>query len=419
MNNRLGFKVLAALGVALAVSVPVVAQVQNVFETPQVLSAAALLPPQLLKGSDYQVENKVENDGTMNNYVITSSFGTFEAHSNAEAVKRIGEVGAIAKLKKLEGSDEFGKGIASTAGNVVEGTKALITDPVNTIGGIFRGAGTLLRRTGDSVFGDPKSKYEDNALQSVAGVSQAKREFAAQMGVDVYSSNEVLQESLLRVARASASGNILAAGALAAVGGGAGTFVSVTGGSQTLNDVLLKTPPVDLRRLNREKLQKMGVSTDLIDLLLANVNYSPTYQVLLVDALERMGPVAGKEAMLKIAISADTDDLCMFRQRQARMFAGYHAKVQPLERLMLSGNLVLARARDGKIIVTLPVDYVVWTDAIAQRVVNAEAQLKTMAPGAAREVWLGGTISPRARQELESRGWKINERAADNLIGPG
>ena len=419
MNNYARCNVLISMSALLAVCAATAVQAQNIYETPPALSAATLLPPQLVQGLNYRVEDKVVNDGLMNHYKITSPFGVFDANSDAELAKRVQEIGAIEKLIKLESSDEFGKGIKSAVGNVVEGTKSLITDPVNTIGGIFAGAGAMLRRTGDSVFGDPKSKYEDSAVQAVAGVSQSKRDFAAQMGVDVYSSNEVLQEALTRVASASASGSILTAGALAAVSGGAGAFISVTGGSQTLNDMLKKTPPSDLRRMNREKLQKMGMNADLIDLFFANANYSPTYQLLLVEALDGMRDVGGRDAMLKVAISADSDALCMFRQRQARMYAAYHAKVQPLERLMASGNLVMARTRDGKIVFTMPVDHVVWTDAIAQSVANAEDQLKALAGAAGREIWIGGTISPRAREELEVRGWKINEKAADNLVGPG
>ena len=419
MNKFSRCNVLIPMSVLLVIATATAVHAQNVYETPPVLSAASVLPPELIKGLDFQVDDKVTNDGLMNHYQINSTFGKFDANSDAELAKRVQEVGAIAKLKKLESSDEFGKGIKSAAGNVIEGTKSLITDPINTIGGIFSGAGAMLRRTGDSVFGDPKSKYEDSAGQALLGVSQSKREFAAQMGVDVYSSNEVLQEALGRVANASATGSILTSGALAAVGGGAGTFISVTGGSQTLNEMIKKTPPSDLRRMNREKLQKMGISADLIDLFFANANYSPTYQLLLVEALDGMRDVGGRDAMLKVAISADSDALCMFRQRQARMYSALHVKVQPLDRMMASGKLVMVRTRDGKIVVALPLDHLVWTDSIAQTVANAEDQLKAIPGVTGREVWLGGTLSPRARQELETRGWKINEKAASNLIGPG
>ncbi len=229
----------------------------------------------------------------------------------------------------------------------------------------------------------------------------------------------MLQDALTRVARAAASGNLLASAALAAVGGTAGTVVSVTGGSRSLNDVLKNTPPTDIRQMNRKKLAAMGVSADLVDLFLANANYSPTYQMLLVDALDRMGTVANRETFLKIAISADSDALCMLRQRQARMYAAYHQQVQPIARFTAMGNLVVAITRDGKTVVNVPVDHLVWTESLAQSVEKAEAQLKTQPSQAGRELWIGGTISPIARKALESRGWKVVDKTAEKLVGPG
>jgi hypothetical protein len=419
MHNHFATAAMAALSIASTCWGAALAQSPGAVEAPPVLRAADLLAQQPLSGPQYRVEDRVTNDGLMNHYRITSEFGTFEAHSNAELVKRVQEIGAIAKLKRVEGSREFAKGVTAAGGQVVEGTVALVTKPVSTIGGAIGGAGAMLRRTGDAMFGDPKSRYEDNAAQAVSGVSQKKREFAAEMGVDPYSSNEVLQDALNRVARGAAAGNLLARGALAAVGGGAGTFVSVTGGSQSLNEMLRNTPPTDIRRANREKLQKMGISTDLIDLFQANVNYSPTYQMLLVDALERMHGVAGREAVVKVAISADSDALCMLRQRQARMYAAYHQQVQPIERFTAVGNLLMARTRDGRNVITVPVDYLAWTDTLAESMAGAEGPIKAAGGAGGRELWLGGTISPLARKTLEAQGWKVFDRASEKMIGPG
>jgi hypothetical protein len=394
-------------------------QAQGQFEAPPVLDAGKILPGSVASGPNYRVEQRVVNDGLMNTYRITSTFGTFEAHSDAELAKRIQEIGAIAKLKELERSKEFAKGISSTAGNVVEGTKSLVTKPVDTVSGAVKGAGTMLRRTGDSLFGDPKSRYEDDALKSISGTAENKREFASRMNVDPYSSNEVLQDALTRVARAAAAGNIVTAGALAAVGGGVGTAISVTGGSQTLNEMLRRMPPTDIRRMNREKLQKIGISADLIDLFNGNSNFSPTYQMLFVDALERLGGVSGREALIKGAISADSDALAMLRQRQARMLAGFHEKVQPLQSLSAAGNVVAARTRDGKVVIAVPVDYIVWTDSVANGASTATTQLQATAATAPRELWVGGGLSPGARKELEARGWKVFDKTADKLIGPG
>src|SRR3954462_11289949 len=100
-----------AAGGVLAFCVMASVQAQTGFETPPVLNAAQLLPAQSVAGPDFKVENAVTNDGFMNHYQITSPFGKFDANSDAEAVKRVHEIGAIGKLKKLESSDEFGKGI--------------------------------------------------------------------------------------------------------------------------------------------------------------------------------------------------------------------------------------------------------------------------------------------------------------------
>ena len=423
MTNRIATPflpaALIAVGATLAAFVPAAVRAQAAAEKPPLFIAAEVLPPALAAGSNFKVVQRVENDGLMNHYRITSPFGNLEAHSNAELAKRVQEYRAIEQLKKLESSDQFGKGVAGAGERVVKGGEALVTKPVETVSGVFGGVGSILSRTGDAVFGDPASNYEDNSVQAVAGVSEQKRGLAARFGVDPYSSNTLLQEQLTRVARAAAAGNLLTSTALGAISGGVGTAFTVIGGSQTLNDMLRTSPPSDLHRMNREKLTRMGASADLVDLFLANRNYSPTYQTLLVDALDRMAGVAGRDALLKTATGADSDALAMFRQRQARMYASYNQQVQPIARFSANGNLVLAHGRDGRVVVNLPVDHLVLTETVAAALDRAETQFKSQPTPVVRELWLGGTITPRARQAFESRGWKVFEKAADKLIGQG
>jgi len=423
MTNRLAASLLPAtlfaVGAALAALAPDAARAQVATEKPPLLIASEVLPPALLSGSNFRVETRVVNDGFMNHYNIASPLGNLEAHSDAELAKRTQEYRAIEQLRKLESTDQFAKALVGAGERVVQGGEALLTRPVETVSGVFDGVGSIFRRTGDAVFGDPMSHYEDNSLQAVAGVSQQKREYAAAVGVDPYSSNPLLQAQLTRVARAAAVGNILASTALGAIGGGVGTAFSVIGSTQSLNDLLRTTTPTDLHAMNRDKLSRMGIGADLVDLFLANRNYSPTYQMLLVDALDRMPGVAGRDALLKAAIGADSDALAMFRQRQARMYAAYNQQVQPIARFTANGNLVLAQTRDGRLVVNVPVDYLVLTDTLAAMLERTEAQARSQPAPTARELWLGGSISPRARQAFESRGWKVFEKAADRLVGQG
>ena len=75
-----------------------------------------------------------------------------------------------------------------------------------------------------------------------------------------------------------------------------------------------------------------------------------------------------------------------------------------LEEVTATGTVV-GRERGGAIVVPAPVDYVSWTERVA-RFAN-RGDLK--APQ--RTILLTGKMSPRARQEFEALGWKIEEEA--------
>src|ERR1700736_212016 len=82
----------------LGTAFPAVAQ--QPYETPPVLSASKILPPELWSGPNFQVREKVTNDGYLNTYTIDSKFGTFTAVSTALLRKRIGEINAMVAMEK-------------------------------------------------------------------------------------------------------------------------------------------------------------------------------------------------------------------------------------------------------------------------------------------------------------------------------
>ena len=388
-------------------------------EDPPVMKAADLLPSAMLVGPDYRLDPRVQNDGLMNHYQIESRFGRMTAASDAEMAKRLQEVAAMAQLETMVGADKFFEGLSDAPEDVVEGAKGLVTNPVGTVSGAVSGVGAMFRRTSESLTGDPKSQYEDDALKAVLGVSSEKREIAASLGVDPYSSNTLLQAALNSVARASAGGELTGSVALAAVGGAAGTAVSIAGTTDNLADLLRTTPPTDLRRRNRERLTAMGLGKDVVDLFLGNTVFSPTYQTLLVDALDRMPKVEGRGALVKLSVRTESDALAMFRQRQARMYAGYHASVQPIARFVEVGELAVAQTASGGVVMLIPVDHLVWTPFVARATEALGKYLDATAAKAPREMWVGGSVSPAAREALTARGWTIKERQADALVGPG
>jgi len=98
------------------------------------------------------------------------------------------------------------------------------------------------------------------------------------------------------------------------------------------------------------------------------------------------------------------------------MYAGFNKSVAPLERFISLGQFAAGRAANGALVVNLPLDYLVWTEPMAQLLTGANQLVDTLPGTKEKQIWLTGTLSPRARKEIESRGWKIHDRTEAQLF---
>ena len=388
---------------------------QPAYETPAILSASKLLPPDLISGPHHRVQEQVRNDGYLNIYTIDSKFGQFTALSTALLRKRVQEIDALAVMEQIKGTKEYGASIKEAGLDTLAGMKNLITSPVQTVKGAVGGIGAAFRRAGDNLTGPKRSDAEDNRVKDWIGFSKTKREYAYQLGVDVYSDNKVLQDRLDEISWAGYAGGLTWAAAMMAVPGGAGLAISISGSHKLLNDVFRTTPPSDLRRMNQDKLAKMGVQAEVADLFLNNSLYTPREQTILVAALDQMTGVANRGAFINTAALSDTKTLTYFRQRAAEMYLGYHKNVAPIESFQSIGGLVAARIGDA-IIFTLPLDHLVWTETMGRFLTAANKKVDELSGAKRKQLWIGGTMSDRARQEAQKLGWDAQENAEARLM---
>ena len=302
-----------AFVVGILVFQPVVAlAAQPAYETPPTLSASKILPPDLLSGPNHRVEEKVYNDGYLNTYRIGSKFGTFVAVSTPMLRKRIGEINALVRMEQIQNTKEFTSSLKEAGTDTLVGFKNLVTQPVETVKGAASGLGAAFRRAGDALTGPTRSEAEDNRVKDLIGFSKTKREYAYQLGIDAYTDNEKLQDRLDEISWAGYAGGMTWAAAMAAVPGGAGLAITISGTHHLLNEVFRTTPPVDLRRMNGEKLKAMDVHPEVADAFLNNSVYSPRYQTLLVHALEEMKGVGNRATFVRLAAAT--------RQQRPRVF---------------------------------------------------------------------------------------------------
>ena len=387
------------------------------YERPVTLKASKILSPDLLKGPHHQVDEKVVNDAFLNIYTLHSDYGDVQVTSTAKLMKYIHEVNAVAKMKEIQGSDEFAKGMKNKAGAVVEGAGDLITDPIGTVGDTVSGVGKLFSRAGENMFGGSRSDSEGSRMGSLLGYAKAKREIGYKLGVDVYSHNEILQKELNELSSAGGTGTLVMSGLLMAVPGGAGAAVSVAGGTKLMtNLVYWDKSPADLRKMNRERLASMGVNKHVADLFIANGIYTPREQTLLVESLYNMSNTSGRDEYIKLATVTDNIDMAFFRQRQAEMYAAYNTRVQPITSFVAVGSTSAALTKNGDIIFNVPLDHLLWTKGISAIIRIATQNVALMKGVNERHLLLSGTASDLARESLQKMGWKVQENADAKLF---
>jgi len=393
---------------ALALPPPVPAQQR--YEPAAVLSASKILPPELLSGPNHRVQERVTNDGIVNIYKVDSKFGTFNAVSTAMLRIRVQEINAMDRMDKLKGTKEYGDSLKASGLDTLVAAKNMIFQPVKTTTEVVSGVGLMFRRAGDSLFGAKRSDAEDSRFKSLIGFSNYKRDYAHQLGVDVYSRNQVLQDRLNEIAWTGFAGGMTVSVAMAAVPGGAGIAMTAIGTTRLTTAIFQTTPPQDLRRMNTEKLKAMGIDEHTTDTFISDSVFSPREQTMLVSALDEMKGVAERDRLVQLAALTDKDDVAYFRQRQMEMYAGYHRAVSPIERFVGVGPVPAARTVKGVLVFNIPVDYVVWTEDVA-RVVTTADNLANQLPGISeKQLWVTGTLSPRARAEMRRLNWKVYER---------
>jgi len=392
---------------------PCAAGVQPAFEVPHALSARDVLPADLRQGPYHRVAERVRNDGYMNTYTVHSDFGDLTVVSTASLRERIAELKAIDAMLRVEQTDTFQESLTDAATTTVAGVQNIVEDPKKALSGAVTGIGKVFKLAGEAIQSNPGAG-EDSRIEGLIGYSNTKREYAHSFGVDVYSPSPILQEQLDTMAKAGYAGSLSATALKSLIPGGVGFALTVTGGTQLLNDVIAKTPPTELRSMNRDKLTAMNVDPQLIDLFIKKAVFTPRDQTLLVAALEDLPKARQRAEYIKFAISTESEDLAVFRTRSALMYAAYNQHQAPLESFVSIEPFVLARTRDTLVSIA-PVDRLLWTRDIYHILEHVNGQAGQLAGINKKQLWVAGTVSPAARKGLAAMGWEPFENCAERL----
>lgn len=378
-------------------------------QAPTVLQASELLSPELLRGTYYEVDERVRSDGLVNTYVVRSPYGSVDAVGDDQLRYRENEFEVLGALDEYGVTRPmiFGLGLVNGAQNYAEGALQLIVWPARSLANVPQGAYTYGSRIAEMTR-EQRSHYEDSYFEELIGFSQSKRELAGRTGVDVYSTNPALQERFDSLSWPSWAGGILATVGTAPVPGAAGYALTATGTPESMHLVNLDSAPEDLRIDNRRKLKEMGVGRSTREALLNHPWYSPRHRTIFVDALYRLDGTEGRPELVRAALAADSEPAAFRFQRQAELLLAYHEYVSKLRRVQALDGSVLGRAEDGSAVVPLQADFGLWvprTQALLERLQQAAEE----PPPSRKVLWITGRLSPEMTTEVQARGWQVEE----------
>jgi hypothetical protein len=405
---------LAAAALALAAA----------YEAPRTFTAAELLKPAQVKGPHYTVAPTVKTEGYLHVFDITSDYGPLEAEGQAMLLMRLHEVGALAELDKVSKSEVFVKAAGTSVLNVGKGVSAAVKDPGATAKGVGTGVkrmgtnlGRKAKRTGDKAVdsvaseddkkaeGGDKSTTDQAAAAgtgmaySMLGVNKSARKWAQKVGVDPYTTNPILKKALTDLGRIDAAGGIAAKVVV--------PIPMVVSSTASVGNLVWAKDPEEVLKINEQKFKELGAGPDVIKQLYLSKGFSLSLHTRFATSLAEV-KVPGCGDYVATAAESDTEREAMFFVEGAEMLARFH-KTAPVVAVLPDSRALVAKTRDARAVVLLPVDWVSWTEAYEKALGEVEKRAKAELGATKLELRMTGTMSAVAKKEMAGRGWSVVE----------
>ena len=161
----------------------------------------------------------------------------------------------------------------------------------------------------------------------------------------------------------------------------------------------------------------MDISQDQIEYFMGNPYISPTRQAFIVESLNDMKGIAGRELVLKWTASSLSEDEALYTATTVALIAWFHTQ-SPLKKFLPNTLLPVVETVDGRSVVLLPVDELTWTEDVAS-IMDFVMSHEDKERISNEEAWLLGRASAQARAELEKRDWKVVEDGSKAVIATG
>lgn len=382
------------------------------YEAPGLVETATLVPESLLDVPQAPVDPRAEADGWHVTYTLNGPEGTETVTGTEFLANRVREIRAIATLRKMNKSEEFGKALLASGGEKLQSVASAVKDPVQTIQKLPKGASKFFGRLGTTVKNAAEGKIgATDAAEAALGVQRKRAELCLKLGVSPFTRDPVLRAELDTASRAMAAGGTLMNLTGLIVGGGVGTAISVVNANQAFQRALVESSPQELAVRNRQLLAKLGAAPEFIDDFLGNPAFSPWQKSGVVAALSAIG--VNPEPVLSRAAEAASDEDAIYFIQMVRILDHHHRNNEPLMAIIDVNGIPCAIDQSGTLVVPVGSDLIRWNPALAARAGEFVAWSQSQPEAKALLLATDGAVSDRARDELARSGVQV----ADRVLG--
>lgn len=425
--------------VAASASASTAADLDGPFEAPPHLPTRELLHQLPLTGPGYRIGDQVQ---------VVDYFGQFELRANVGGLTadgaqvlhlRLRELGAVRALDRLSAQEVFVAAMLRTAKRPLVAVRQVAGEPVDTVAGLPAGIGRYLVRSAlnlrdlaldlndaarkamaddedeDSGAADDKpelgpraQKVATSAALRYIGYNKVRREIARHVGADPYSTNPLIRERLDRLAWTAWSGAKLTSLGLGLIGGAAGEAI---GYAKDAYELVWELPPEDLKRRNLLILEELGITGEPARRFVRrNKAFTLTQQTEFIELWRLPLFTSARPQMFQLALAADREVHARFLIDALRLLLAAERRDAPgAVASVVGASPALVRA-DGSHVIALPVDYLHWTEEIA------DFAWRDDLIGRHNLLLVTGVLSPQALDAFSQAGWSVRERVNPRAV---
>ena len=410
MVSRLGCVALAALAVPLVAS----SQIDEHGDSDHTLEVSRVLPPELIKGPNWEVIDPVVNYFAHDQFVISSDYGDFDAHGQMHLRILLREIQAIATLKKQTKTRVTAQTVVRQGKKSVDSVVQVAAHPIQAARGITSGIMSRFRKTVRDVKEDVDTARSDASArdkgEAIAGrwlgVDKAWRRWASELRIDPYTINPVLIAELERVAAIEASAELGTKWVMPSIPG--------LGFMRDIYSLVTTMDPRELLEYNTKQMMALGATKASVDAFLNHPEYSPTAATTMIAGVAELDGVDSRLDLLGQAMTSQSNIESMFFLESVAMALWYHENRTSLERIIVRTGLPAAITTDGKVVVFAAVDFPHWSAELSQLMTDMDAEYAN--DGREHTLLLAGNAQGVFRDHMRELGWQLDLNLRDEYL---